>query len=92
MYSADPFVALQEVNERQKKAAQRRESENDTPPNKYARAIGPFSDSPEVKMATSLREEVEEAIKKVNKICRARSDSSHLNIGRDLRYTAAVTT
>lgn len=65
MYAADPFAALQEVKERQAKAAQKREATNNSSESRPGSAHGPYSDSPEVKMATSLREEVEEAIKEV---------------------------
>jgi hypothetical protein len=62
MYDADPFAGRQEVNERQAKAALKHE-------NTGARTSGPvsneFSQIPEVKMATTLRELVEDAIKKV---------------------------
>ncbi|KAF5352726.1 hypothetical protein D9756_005876 [Leucocoprinus leucothites] len=65
MYAADPFVAFQEVKARQEKAAQRKEAAKN-PTNDFRQSSpvsSPFKDSPEVVMATSLREEVEEAIK-----------------------------
>lgn len=62
MYDADPFAARQEVNERQARATVKHE-------NTGARQSGTISDEfsqiPEVKMATPLRELVENAIKKV---------------------------
>lgn len=62
MYDADPFAARQEVNERQAKAARKQESAG-------AKTSGlisyEFSQTPEVKMATPLREFVEDVIKKV---------------------------
>lgn len=61
MYDADPFAARQEVNERQAKAARKQESAG-------AKTSGlisyEFSQTPEVKMATPLREFVEDVIKK----------------------------
>jgi ATP-dependent RNA helicase DHX57 len=62
MYEADPFAARQEVNNRQAKAARKHES---TGTNTSGPATAEFSQVPEVKMATSLRELVEDAIKKV---------------------------
>lgn len=67
MYAADPFAASQEVKERQEKAAQKREAESQSSRSKASSAYGMYSDSPEVKMATPLREMVEEAIKEVNR-------------------------
>ncbi|KAJ3569724.1 hypothetical protein NP233_g4864 [Leucocoprinus birnbaumii] len=68
MYAADPFAAWKEVKERQAKAAQKREaavssSDNDPSQSSSLRASGVFKDSPEVRMAVSLREVVEMAIK-----------------------------
>jgi hypothetical protein len=64
MYAADPFVAQQEVKERQAKAAQKKAVTNSV--QNETSSSGPYKDSPEVRMATSLREKVEEAIKEVN--------------------------
>lgn len=74
MYNADPFTARKMVDERQAKAAQRRE-ETSRPEGRGSDAINrslglgvfssEFSNAPEVKMASGLREVVEESIKKV---------------------------
>jgi ATP-dependent RNA helicase DHX57 len=69
MYDADPFTARKEVDDRQVKAAKKQEeaSIQDEPRGKatLGRASHEFSRVPEVKMATSLRELVESAIKQV---------------------------
>ena len=74
MYDADPFAARQEVNKRQAKAALKHE-------NTGAKTGGIISDEfsqiPEVKMASPLRELVENAIKKVRTtLFRANSQTS----------------
>lgn len=61
MYSSDPFTARKEVDERQAVAAKKKiaaESRNQTD-------TGEFSHHPEVRMAVSLRELVEDSVKKV---------------------------
>ncbi|KAF9454218.1 P-loop containing nucleoside triphosphate hydrolase protein [Macrolepiota fuliginosa MF-IS2] len=63
VYAADPFIAWQQVKDRQAKAAQKRETDKNTPEHKTGAVPGSYDHSPEVKMATPLREEVEEAIK-----------------------------
>jgi ATP-dependent RNA helicase DHX57 len=62
MYDADPFTARREVNERQATAARKHDS---TGAKTSGPVSDPFSQIPEVKMATPLRELVEDAIKKV---------------------------
>jgi hypothetical protein len=68
MYAADPFAALQEVKDRQAKAAQRKEVASNPSHNSphVSSLTGSFKHSPEVRMASSLREEVEQAIKEVS--------------------------
>ncbi|EGO02407.1 hypothetical protein SERLA73DRAFT_120997 [Serpula lacrymans var. lacrymans S7.3] len=63
MYDTDPFAARKQVDERQAKAVQKREAgassglQNAAGPNEFSRA-------PEVKMASSLRDLVEDAVKR----------------------------
>lgn len=69
MYEADPFAARKAVNERQEKAAQKKEEANR--PEGHSRPIqqsSEFANAPEVKMASSLRDFIEDAVKKVT-IC-----------------------
>ena len=67
MYEADPFLAQQEVKRRQAKAVEKREeaaaSNSSTVDVRKAASSNEISQSPEVRMATSLRELVEDAIK-----------------------------
>ncbi|KII93616.1 hypothetical protein PLICRDRAFT_131582 [Plicaturopsis crispa FD-325 SS-3] len=71
MYDADPFAARKAVDERQAKASKKREeasgttgeTSSDAHP-RNAPVSGEFAQAPEVKMATGLREMVEEAVKK----------------------------
>jgi hypothetical protein len=67
MYEADPFLAQQEVQKRQAKAAEKREeataSNSSNADMRKPTSSNEFSQSPEVRMATSLRELVEDAIK-----------------------------
>lgn len=66
MYEADPFAARKAVNERQEKAAQKQEEANR--PEAHLRPIqqsSAFANAPEVKMASSLRDLIEDAVKKV---------------------------
>lgn len=68
MYSADPFAAAKVVQERQEKAAQRREEPSEAgqkPQASNSGASREYVNAPEVKMASSLRDLVEEAIKQV---------------------------
>jgi hypothetical protein len=68
MYDADPFTARKEVDERQAKAAKKRE-ETDGSSTSVSRGqpvSGEFSQAPEVKMASGLRDIVEDAIKKAS--------------------------
>jgi hypothetical protein len=70
MYEADPFLAQQEVKKRQAKAAEKREepaaSNLSTVDVRKATSSNEFSQSPEVRMATSLRDLVEDAIKEAS--------------------------
>ena len=67
MYEADPFFAQQQVKERQAKAAEKRETSNSSSIDvRKAASSNEFSQSPEVRMATSLRELVEDAIKEAS--------------------------
>ncbi|ESK92682.1 dead deah box [Moniliophthora roreri MCA 2997] len=65
MYDADPFAAKREVEERQARAAEKRAeaiaSSSDT--HKTTIVSNEFSQAPEVRMASSLRDMVEDAIK-----------------------------
>ncbi|KAF5366936.1 hypothetical protein D9757_010848 [Collybiopsis confluens] len=68
MYDPDPFAARKEVEERQDRAAQKRAQINaSSEPGASSRSSGSvhneFSKAPEVRMATSLRDRVEEAVK-----------------------------
>lgn len=68
MYSADPFAAQREVQGRQSKVAAKREAENEgTSGDAPSKPSGKneFTQATEVKMASELRELVEDAIKKV---------------------------
>ncbi|KAF7981091.1 hypothetical protein HWV62_34789 [Athelia sp. TMB] len=63
MYSDDPFAARKEVDDRQAKAEKKREDVSKgarNPP-----TSGEYAQAPEVKMATGLRDMVEDAVKKV---------------------------
>ncbi|KAK7058527.1 putative ATP-dependent RNA helicase ucp12 [Paramarasmius palmivorus] len=64
MYNVDPFAAKKEVEERQARAAEKRAEASTGPSDR--RPAGPsneFSHQPEVRMAGSLRDMVEDAIK-----------------------------
>ncbi len=66
MFDADPFAARKAVNERQEKAVQKKEETNR--PEGHSRPIqqsSEFANAPEVKMAGSLRDFIEDAVKKV---------------------------
>ncbi|PIL31325.1 hypothetical protein GSI_06023 [Ganoderma sinense ZZ0214-1] len=65
MYEADPFAARKAVSDRQEKAAQKKEEANR--PEGHSRPIqqsSEFASAPEVKMASSLRDFIEDAVKK----------------------------
>lgn len=64
MYDADPFAAQQRVEQRQAKNAQTQEmkSSQDSDSRKYTPS-GEFSQLPEVRMASGLRDLVEKAVK-----------------------------
>ncbi|TFK41870.1 P-loop containing nucleoside triphosphate hydrolase protein [Crucibulum laeve] len=67
MYSADPFAAQQEVRERQDKAEKKREeavAPSSSSNTRTSNVSNEFSSAPEVRMASGLRELVEDAIKK----------------------------
>ena len=70
MYEADPFLAHQEVKKRQAKATEKRDeaatSSSSTVDVRKSASSNEFSQSPEVRMATSLRELVEDAIKEAS--------------------------
>jgi ATP-dependent RNA helicase DHX57 len=68
MYDPDPFAARLLVNERQAKAARKREETSQGPsdPARNTSVSNQFSHVPEVKMASGLRELVDDAIKKVS--------------------------
>ncbi|KAI1793062.1 P-loop containing nucleoside triphosphate hydrolase protein [Ganoderma leucocontextum] len=65
MYEADPFAARKVVSERQEKATQKREEASR--PEAHSRPIqqsSEFANAPEVKMASSLRDFIEDTVKK----------------------------
>ncbi|KZT27687.1 P-loop containing nucleoside triphosphate hydrolase protein [Neolentinus lepideus HHB14362 ss-1] len=68
LYNPDPFAAKKEVEERQAQVAQRREQRSQAPSvfegPKSGQVSPEFANAPEVKMAGSLREQVETCIKK----------------------------
>jgi ATP-dependent RNA helicase DHX57 len=68
MYQADPFAARKEVDERQARAAQKgRETSDGNAVDLRSQPVSnEYSQAPEVKMASGLREMVEDTIKKVN--------------------------
>lgn len=67
MYEADPFAARKMVDERQAKAAAKREEARKPVGERSDRpsTTSEFTYAPEVKMATPLRDSVEQSIKKV---------------------------
>jgi ATP-dependent RNA helicase DHX57 len=68
MYAADPFQAAKEVETRQAQAAERRSQAQSSAPNTRADSSptqGVFAKAPEIRMASSLRDLVEAALKKV---------------------------
>ncbi|KAI0785417.1 hypothetical protein BC629DRAFT_1593889 [Irpex lacteus] len=64
MYEADPFTARKVVDERQEKAAKKREEPPSGSRATVAATSPEYAQAPEVKMASSIRETVEESIKK----------------------------
>lgn len=69
MYDLDPFAAAKTVKERQEKAAQRKEESGEAgdqrPQASKSTTSREYIHAPEVKMASSLRDLVEDAIKQV---------------------------
>ena len=66
MYEADPFAARKSVEDRQEKAAKKKEETQQTATRPSPRTEpDPYDNSPEVKLSTELRELVENAIKTV---------------------------
>lgn len=66
MYEADPFAARKSVEDRQEKAAKKKEETPQAATRPAPRTEpSPFDSSPEVKLSTELRELVESAIKTV---------------------------
>ena len=67
MYEADPFAARKSVDERQEKAAKKKEEKEKGPSNQAVNQTSPeFAKCPEAKMASGLRDLVEDSIKKVS--------------------------
>ena len=68
MYDTDPFAARKEVDERQAKAAKKREVDEDrgSSSRNQPAVFREFALAPEVRMASSLRDMVEEAVKKAS--------------------------
>ncbi|KAI0691979.1 P-loop containing nucleoside triphosphate hydrolase protein [Cytidiella melzeri] len=64
MYDADPFAARKAVDERQEKAAKKREQPSSSTGTGAAGPSPEFAHAPEVKMASSVRDVVEDSIKK----------------------------
>ncbi|OSX67177.1 hypothetical protein POSPLADRAFT_1128023 [Postia placenta MAD-698-R-SB12] len=66
MYEADPFAARKAVEERQTRAAEKRDAsaKGTDAPSRNAQTSREFENAPEAKMASSLRELVEDSIKK----------------------------
>lgn len=65
MYEADPFTARKAVEDRQETAARRRDAPSSSSGTAVATTSPEFARAPEVKMASSVRENVEDSIKKV---------------------------
>ena len=67
MYEADPFAARKAVEERQAKVAQKQagSSQEAGGASGASQQSSEFSDAPEAKMAISLRDLVEDSVKKV---------------------------
>ncbi|KAH9486308.1 Putative DEAH-box ATP-dependent helicase [Psilocybe cubensis] len=85
MYEADPFSAQKAVEERQAKASQRDESKSVAGRQAESKSSGHISsDYPEVIMASSLRELVEDAIKKSIELYPDTSDSLRLTLSPEV--------
>lgn len=71
MYEADPFSARQKVDARQAKASERSAQHDSNAESSSSKSSGPasseFSQAPEVRMASGLRELVEDAIRKASR-------------------------
>ena len=67
MYESDPFAAHKAVRRRQEEAAKQKVAleAGSSKPTAQPQVSKEFVNAPEVKMATSLRDAVEEAIRKV---------------------------
>lgn len=77
MYESDPFAAYRAVKRRQEEAAKQkatREAGTSTS-TAQSQVSREFVNAPEVKMATSLRDTVEEAIRKVCRFALSRTGS-----------------
>lgn len=65
MYEADPFAARKAVDERQEAAAKKKDLNSQAPDSRGLAKTSPeFANSPEAKMASGLRDLVEDCIKK----------------------------
>ncbi|KAF8971676.1 P-loop containing nucleoside triphosphate hydrolase protein [Flammula alnicola] len=87
MYEADPFLAKKMVEERQAKAAQKQQEGTSSPAansNVHKSTSGISSDYPEVIMATSLRELVEDAIKQGIALYPEGADASPLTLSLEV--------
>lgn len=68
MYDADPFTARKEVDERQAKAAKKKEEASAVGSSSRSQPVSTeFAQSPEVRMAAGLRDMVEDAVKKASR-------------------------
>ncbi|KAL0581083.1 putative ATP-dependent RNA helicase ucp12 [Marasmius crinis-equi] len=83
MYEADPFAARKEVEERQARAAEKRAESTSKPGGSSSGPSNEFSQAPEIRMATSLREQVEDAIKQGMSIYPETSDTNALVLTED---------
>lgn len=79
MYDADPFAARKAVDERQAKAAQKAATQNERAESstQAGQTSSEFANAPEAKMASGLRELVEDAVKKVRIYVLLNSSSTH---------------
>lgn len=69
MYETDPFAARKAVNERQEQAVKKGHAASDPRSSSQKVLQSPeFAHAPEAKMASSLRELVEDAVNKVTMI------------------------
>ena len=75
MYESDPFAAHKAVKRRQEDAAKQKAAleAGSSKPTAKPQVSKEFINAPEVKMATSLRDTVEEAIRKVCRSTRSRA-------------------